>query len=78
MIFHLNLKILIKYLELIIIIINNNIIFYIYGVYDETIDIIESNINNVSKMVNIYTSDPLIDKTFDLVNLIIKEDKIMH
>lgn len=53
----------------------NNIIFYIYGVYDETIDIIESNINNVSKMVNIYTSDPLIDKTFDLVNLIIKEDK---
>ena len=56
----------------------SNLVVYIYGFEDEIIDVIETNIQNISHYIaNIYTYDVSLNKNddLDIVNLIIKEEE---
>lgn len=56
----------------------SNLVVYIYGFQDEIIDVIETNIQNISHYIaNIYNYDVSLNKNddLDIVNLIIKEEE---
>ena len=54
----------------------NNLIVYIYGFENEVINVIESNIENISNYIsNVYYSDISINESLDIVNLLIKEEE---
>lgn len=54
----------------------NNIIFYIYGFKDEVINVVESNVENISNYIaNVYYSDVSVNESLDVVNLLVKEEE---
>lgn len=53
----------------------SNIIFYIYGFENEVIDVVKSNVENVTRYIaNVYENDISLNDSNDIVNFIIKED----
>ena len=54
----------------------NNLIVYIYGFENEVINVVESNIENISNYIaNVYYNDVSINQSLDVVNLLVKEDE---
>ena len=53
----------------------NNLIVYVYGFENEVINVVESNIENISNYIaNVYYTDVSINQSLDVVNLLVKEE----
>lgn len=54
----------------------NNLIVYVYGFENEVINVVETNIENISNYIaNVYYSDVSINQSLDVVNLLVKEEE---